>query len=215
MTTSQEQNSYFELIPDRVRALQYTALKKLYSDMNNEFFLGELPGVIFIIDSGKTNVMGYFQFKKLKGKKKLFSVIAVNSSQFSRDPKLSAATILHEMCHYWEAAIKKRKAANGYHDKYWAEKMRSVGLEPILNNQARTSVSHKIKADGMFDSWWKAIPENARKNIFNAEQLLKDNAGKRIATVEYTCPKCGIIMRAERGRVITCTSCDEQLQRKK
>jgi hypothetical protein len=64
------------------------------------------------------------------------------------------STLVHEMAHVWQHAHGK-PTRNGYHNKEWAAKMDSLGLNPSSTGapggkRTGQSVSHYIAAGGPF-----------------------------------------------------------------
>ena len=191
---------------------QYGAIQGMYDILNKTFFDGALPEVVFLLDYGKHNVMGYFQYQRLSVGGEETSVISMNPDAFSRDTKDVTATLIHEMCHCWEVYVLRHVPRSGYHDNSWAGKMRDCGLEPVYNNPSRTSCTHRIIPDGAFETWWNTMSEDAQKSIvlltgvFHLDENCKERT-KRNKTA-YQCPSCGSRMWGKSGMDIKCVPCD-------
>ena len=207
-----------KVLSPSISLAQYEALEGLYASMNARFFGGSLPDIVFLLDYGKHNVMGYFQFERVKsaGDGSMRSVISMNPDAFGRSSSDVAATLLHEMCHCWEAYVARIKPRSGYHDRHWAEEMRKCGLEPVFNNPSRTSCTHRIIEGGAFDAWWTSMDKDSRDSIillegaFSLDRVMK-RSGDRNKTV-YACPGCGARMWGKPALRVICVTCGKEFQ---
>ena len=124
--------------------------------LNRSLFEGELPNCLITLQRSKKSY-GYFcgdRFGRADGT--LTDEIALNPSHFRDRPQEEVlATLAHEMVHLWQHHFGK-PGRGRYHNKEWAEKMRSIGLQPTSTGKddgAETGdvMGHFIVADGPFD----------------------------------------------------------------
>ena len=104
--------------------------------------------------------------------------IALNPQYFrasGRDDRKVVSTLVHEMCHLWQHHFGKPGRAR-YHNKEWANKMRSLGLVPsntgeqggkdtgdqmshFINNSGRfAKIFDKLKSKGFALEWIEYPP---------------------------------------------------------
>lgn len=131
----------------------YNYLSEAFSFFNKALFDDELDHVMFVI-TRKKNVTGHFRRRGwLDENDEVFHEIAVNPQHFiSASPLELYQTIVHEMTHQWQFQ-KGTESRAGYHNKEWADKMRSIGLNPISKNGKGTgqSVSDEPEPNGPFE----------------------------------------------------------------
>ena len=155
----------------------YDPLQQAYENLNRSLFEGELPNCLITLQRSKKSY-GYFcgdRFGRADGT--LTDEIALNPTHFRDRPQEEVlATLAHEMVHLWQHHFGK-PGRGRYHNKEWAEKMRSIGLQPTSTGKddgAETGdvMGHIIVADGPFDRavgrcWrgaWSSHGPSNRKN---------------------------------------------------
>jgi len=129
------------------------------------------------------------------------------------------ATLAHEMVHLWQHHF-GTPGRGRYHNKEWAEKMRSIGLQPTSTGKddgAETGdvMGHIIVADGHFDRAvrkllakglivsWIEQPEKqaAPGDHSDDDEDSKSKSGKR---VRYVCPHGDMKAWAKHGAKLVC-----------
>jgi hypothetical protein len=142
----------------------YEELQQAFDFYNEKLFEGELPQCIIIL-TNKENSFGYFMpnsFVEVGNENRFKHTIAMNSEFFAvRDVDFTLSTLVHEMVHEYtfENGVYGR---GNYHNKWWAKKMKAVGLLPTDTGEeggAETgqSVTHKIIPGGIFDQCTKKL----------------------------------------------------------
>jgi hypothetical protein len=135
----------------------YAPLLIGFTHFNNDLFSGELPDCLLTIRA-KGRTQGFYspkRFAAVKDPTVLIDEIAMNPACFSVEPRREiAATIVHEMNHHWQEHC-GTPPRNGYHDREWATKMRSIGLVPsdtgtVGGRQTGYRMSHYIIENGAF-----------------------------------------------------------------
>lgn len=148
----------------------YAYLQSAFDFFNERLFENKLSPVIFTI-TRKTNVCGYFRKDGWSSEDgKLVHEIAINPAYFiTASPLELYQTICHEQVHQFQHSF-GTPSRGGYHNTEWADKMRSIGLEPISANGKGTGqkVGDKPIPNGAF--------EQACKDFFKA--------GYRLALVD-------------------------------
>jgi len=144
----------------------YEELGEAYEYYNKELFGNVLPECIIIL-SKKVNNFGHFMplnYIPVDGDGKEKHEIALNITMFAiRELRLTLSTLVHEMCHL--KTFEDGNYGRGcYHNKVWANLMRSVGLIPSSTgheggSETGQSVSHYIEEGGLFDVKTKKLIE--------------------------------------------------------
>ncbi len=153
-----------------------------------------MPNCLITLQRSKKSY-GYFcgdRFGRADGT--LTDEIALNPTHFRDRPQEEVlATLAHEMVHLWQHHFGK-PGRGRYHNKEWAEKMRSIGLQPTSTGKddgAETGdvMGHMIVADGPFD---RAVRKLLAKGL---GRLMDRAAGKacrrlsRMTTMRMPKPK--------------------------
>ncbi len=155
---SEAENAHVRLNTQSIKPTRetYDPLQQAYENLNRSLFEGELPNCLITLQRSKKSY-GYFcgdRFGRADGT--LTDEIALNPTYFRDRPQEDVlATLAHEMVHLWQHHFGK-PGRGRYHNKEWAEKMRSIGLQPTSTGKdggAETGdvMDHIIVADGSFD----------------------------------------------------------------
>ena len=194
----------------------YDPLQQTYDALNRSLFEGELPNSLITLQRTKKSY-GYFcgdRFGRADGT--LTDEIALNPSHFRDRPQEEVlATLAHEMAHLWQHHF-GTPGRGRYHNKEWAEKMKSIGLQPTSTGkddgpETGDVMGHLIVPDGPFDRavrkllarglvvLWTEQPEKRPDGDDNAKAESK--SGKR---VRYVCPHGDMKAWARHGAKLVC-----------
>ena len=229
----------------KLSAELYGKIQTVIDEIDKRFFRGakkeKIPQLVFAINNKcRTCVVAYVQPDALYDKKTdtKLQYMGINPDYLDRKLDEIISTVCHELCHVYEHAY-IHIPRGGYHDKQWAELMKDCGLEPIYNNTSKTSVTHKIIKDGVFEEFIKYFTEKYGEDYFNivsystevARRTRKelgiedddddsphaDNADKPIKKynrnkIKYVCKSCGMKVWGKSGLSIHCNDCDEDLE---
>ena len=195
------------------------SLKPTRETYDPSLFEGELPNCLITLQRSKKSY-GYFcgdRFGRADGT--LTDEIALNPTHFRDRPQEEVlATLAHEMVHLWQHHFGK-PGRGRYHNKEWAEKMRSIGLQPTSTSKddgAETGdvMGHIIVADGPFDRTvrkllakglvvlWIELPEKTADAVDDEDG--EEKASKSGKRVRYICPHGDMKAWAKHGAKLVC-----------
>ncbi|NLE01748.1 MAG: SprT family zinc-dependent metalloprotease [Fibrobacter sp.] len=137
----------------------YNNLLLAYKFMNEHLFQGILPICLITLQREKKSY-GYFcknKFMNNSDPSKCTDEIALNPQHFrsdGRDDRMVVSTLVHEMCHLWQSHFGD-PGRSRYHNKEWADKMKSLGLIPSSTGapggkETGDHMSHYIQENGLF-----------------------------------------------------------------
>jgi len=219
----------------------YDSLLLAYKFMTEHLFGNALPACLITLQR-ETHTFGYFCSKRFtndKNVKQSADEIALNPQYFrisGRDDRTVVSTLVHEMCHLWQHHFGKPGRAR-YHNKEWANKMRSLGLVPsntgeqggkdtgdqmshFINNAGSfAKIFDKLKSKG-FALEWIEYPPTIQQALAAGKMDLSEITAALIggksmprkvdkSKVKYTCPECGLNAWAKIGANLICGDCDE------
>lgn len=189
----------------------YDALQAAYDHFNWTLFESALPGCLITLQR-KGRSFGYFHHRRFANKDGTpCDEIALNPVHFlSRSVEDTLSTLVHEMAHLWQFHLGK-PGRRGYHNRQWAEKMKTLGLHPSSTGlpggaELGDTVSHYIIDGGGFIRAAEELTGKGFEIAWREQVLSAINAppgieggegkppppakgGKR---VKYTCPVCGL-----------------------
>jgi hypothetical protein len=194
-------------LPPTLRAC--AELQFSFDHFNATLFDSALPHCIITLQRSG-NCYGYFcaaRFDSRTGQQ--CDEIALNPTHILTRPLREVlSTQAHEMVHFWQQHFGK-PGRRGYHNRQWAQKMKSIGLGPSATGnpggkETGQSISHYIIAGGAFDrsarqlasggfalTWGDALPDRGLSGWrgVEGEPLDGSNPAKnRSNRVKYTCP---------------------------
>jgi predicted SprT family Zn-dependent metalloprotease len=140
-----------------ITTVQFKTLDDLYMFYNKKLFGRKLADCIVNM-SRHSGTYGFFSAQRWKtdegGEQKLVHEISLNPDHLDRPFIQWHATLVHEMCHLWQADFGS-PSRYGYHNKEWAGKMEEIGLTPSDTGQPggkRTgqNMTHYVNPEGLF-----------------------------------------------------------------
>ena len=198
-------------------------LNKVFDLLNEEFFEGELSRPTITIQS-TPKAYGHFSLREDTWVSKLGGTHEINigAGTLSRPIEEVAATLLHEMVHYYnyEMGIQDCSRGNTYHNRRFKEAAEARGL--IVTHSDKYGWSHTSPSDRLLE----VILDNdltdilINRNEYTGFRITgtgtRSGAGavlppKRSSTRKYICPCCGMSVRATRAVNVACMDCDMQL----
>lgn len=191
---------------------EYSLLYDAYDALNARFFESTLPRCVITLQHSRSCYGYYHQEKFVElGSGRPTHEIALNPDDFDRSETDVLATLLHEMCHCWQAEFGK-PSRSGYHNKEWAEKMLDVGLElqavgKPAGQQTGQKVSHRIVPTGAFLSFATGYLSKQKLLLFKSYRDVDDKKPTRNSKTKYTCPYCGQNAWAKPAAELLCGVC--------
>ena len=200
-------------------------LNKLFDLLNDEFFEGALARPTITIMS-TPKAFGSFSLRDdawitKNGKT---HEINIGAGTLARPIENVCATLLHEMCHYWDFVngVKDTSRGYSYHNKRFKDTAESHGL--TVTHSERYGWSHTEPADALLDfvlyNGLTDILINRNESTgFAIGGGTGTHSGTPVPTVtkkpsstrKYICPCCGMSVRATKVVRIACMDCDEQM----
>ena len=198
-------------------------LNKVFDLLNAEFFENTLSRPTITIQS-TPKAYGHFSLREDTWVSKLGGTHEINigAGTLSRPIEEVAATLLHEMVHYYnyEIGVQDCSRGNTYHNRRFKEAAEARGL--IVTHSDKYGWSHTSPSDRLLE----VILDNGltdillNRNEYTGFRITgtgtHSGAGaalppKRSSTRKYTCPCCGMSVRATRAVNVACLDCDMQL----
>ena len=220
---------------------QFNALNGAYQFFNKNLFKGELPGCILNFSRlrGTHGFLAPERWKRVGEEEFGTHEISLTPTTLYRSPIEIFSTLVHEMCHLWQWEF-GNPSRNGYHNKEWAAKMKSVGLIPSNTGkpdgkETGQKMTHYIEENGRYH---KAFKRLAKKYILpftsldgemmkmlieggtNGSDGEESERKKRLRKLrpisrnktKYSCPDCKVNVWGKPGLKIICGECDETFQ---
>lgn len=198
-------------------------LNKIFDLLNAEFFEGALSRPTITIQS-TPRAYGHFSLRDDTWVSTLGATHEINigAGTLARPIEEVAATLLHEMVHYYnyENGIQDCSRGNTYHNKKFKATAEAHGL--VVEHSQKYGWSHTSPGDALLDF----ILENGLTDILISRN---EFAGFHItgtgthsgtgttppartsSTRKYICPCCGNSVRATKAVNIACLDCDVQM----
>lgn len=127
-------------------------LQKAFDLFNAELFDGQLPPTMLTmqrITNGAGTVFGYYRPQGFRNNRNIRTVdeISVNPAALAGYPTIeNLQTMVHEQCHQWQHR-RGKPSRKSYHNREFAEKMKSVGLMPSSTGKPGGAETGQTMAD--------------------------------------------------------------------
>lgn len=199
-------------------------LEKMYRELNNDFFGGELEEV-FITIQPTPMAYGHVTCSKVwkTGDTHKYE-LNIGASTMDRPIEHVVATLLHEMVHIYhlQHGIQDCSRGNTYHNKKFKEKAESVGL--IISHDKTYGWTITEPSDDLIlyicEKGWIDIMSGRNDGLRIVPPSSGDSGRiippsgtpktkKPSSTRKYACPCCGISVRATKEVRIVCADCSE------
>lgn len=199
-------------------------LNKVFDLLNAEFFESELSRPTITIQS-TPKAYGHFSLREDTWVSTLGGTHEINigAGTLSRPIEEVAATLLHEMVHYWSYihGIQDCSRGNTYHNRKFKAAAEAHGL--IVDHHEKYGWTITKPSDELLEVILKYDLTDIllNRNEFSGFQITGTGthsgvdfgtmAPRKSSTRKYVCPCCGMIVRATRNVNVACLDCDEQL----
>ena len=204
-------------------------LEKIYRDLNNDFFGGELEEVFITIQS-TPKAYGHVSCSKIWNSKTGLERYELNmgAGTIARPIEETVATMLHEMVHVYHLmnGIKDTSRGNAYHNKTFKAKAESVGL--IIDYDKRIGWSVTTPSDELIlyvaDKGWTDVSMYRYEGMYfpiggnggrpasgDDDSATPPATKKPSSTRKYQCPCCKNSVRATKELFVICGDCTEKM----
>ena len=197
---------------EAITPIEYSGLQGAFDHFNAALFEGSLPDV-FITYQRKAHSFGYFAADRFSGRidKSGNHELALNPDGFiNQTDEQVCQTLVHEMTHVWQHAHGK-PASRGYHNKEWAAKMKSIGLQPsstgmVGGKETGQKMSDYIIPDGPFTKTYAKLAATGWK--LNLQSAHRPGAkGGTNSNSKFTCSSCGQNVWGKPDTKVLCMPC--------
>ncbi len=137
--------------------------------------------------------------------------INITAQQLSRPIKEIAATLIHEMCHYYAALnnMQDTSRSGTYHNKLFKDIAEKHGLiVKCVQTIGWSQTSLNERTDEIIKVFIEANPET----LIYRMPIVKGQRVKTSSTRKYQCPCCGNSVRATKEVNIECADCFELMR---
>ena len=202
-----------------ITPVEYGGLQKAFDFFKEHLFKERWLPDVFITYQRKSRMYGYFgadRFSTRSGEAGKHE-IALNPDNFiGRSDSEILSTLVHEMVHLWQHLF-GTPPRRSYHDKEWAAKMKSLGLQPSATGEpggkeVGEHMSHYVIPDGPFEQAYRQLAASGWK--LNLESVVREGktATKRYPQkTKFSCSTCGLNAWAKPDAALTCTACAQPM----
>ena len=194
---------------------QIASMEGAFDVLNERLFGGELPRPVITI-SPKPGTNGHFTpWRSWASGEDAFHEINLGAETIGRPVAEVMATLLHEMVHLHchEQGIKDTSRGGTYHNGRFRIEAEKRGL--VIAYDKRIGWSLTSPGDSLLlmarQGAFKKV-EGELRELHRLGRPAAASAAKRpSSTRKYTCPRCGMSVRATRAVRVKCVECDEEL----
>jgi len=190
-------------------------LSRLYDYINAELFDNELtPLVITVQADDKNKYYGWFTLKKVwkeNAEDEGAYEINISAQYLNRPINQTAATLIHEMCHYYAKLNNMQDVSRSgtYHNKLFKKIAETHGL--TVECVKTIGWSHTELTEDSERLIAAFVSNNPVSMIYRTPPV-KGGKVSTSSTRKYICPVCGLSVRATKTVNIICADCDEPMR---
>lgn len=200
-------------------------LYRAFDILNKEFYDNELPYPIITIQKGRANNLGWFTLGKVwknsSNEEQQAYEINITANNLNREPIDIIGTLLHEMVHYYHALNDIKDATNNVHNKKFKNEAERVGF--IVTKGSPNGWGYTECGEDLKDFILTEINPNAECFLyFRNNCVLKDKEKgegdgtekkpRKKNTFKYTCPCCGLEIKAKSDVNVLCGDCNVSME---
>jgi hypothetical protein len=211
--TIPQPNEHDELMASTaITMTEYGGLQAAFDFMNIALLCGLLPDA-FIVYSRKPHSRGHFSDDRYSARDGKFKrpEISLNPDAFiDRTDEQIVSTLVHEMVHLQQARFGK-PSKRGYHNREWAEMMKTIGLMPsnsgaIGGKETGQQMSHFIIPNGPFaQAFAKLAATGWRLNLQST--VVAGGTKAPSSKLKFTCQDCAANAWAKPTSELVCKTC--------
>lgn len=186
-------------------------LNNLFDKFNFEYYDSKLQRPMITVSPDTVNAYGWittWKAWKEDNDEDGYYEINICAEYLNRDMKEICATLLHEMVHLWnlQNGIKDTSRNGTYHNKKFKDTAESHGLMISKHEKYGWTITDLNKETETFI-------ENLKLEKFNLYRTKKQkgSVASKKSSLKYTCPDCGMSVRATREVRIICADCNSDL----
>ena len=198
-------------------------LNKVFDILNEEFFESELSRPTITIQS-TPKAYGHFSLREDTWVSKIGGTHEINigAGTLSRPIEEVAATLLHEMVHYYNHinGVQDCSRGNTYHNRRFRDAAVARGL--IITHSEKYGWSHTTPGDELLEVILKHDLTDILLNRNECSGFQIPGTGthsggtptitpRKSSSRKYMCPCCGMSVRATKAVNIACMDCNEQM----
>jgi hypothetical protein len=204
-------------------------LQRMFRLLNSTYFNDELERpVITVLTDITSGAYGWISVHKVWSSKDntWFREINLCAEYLNRPPELVITTLMHEMCHLYNIhrGIQDTSRGGTYHNQKFKEV--AEARELLVGKSERYGFCITTPSA----EFTELVRENCRAGCFKLERMktYRDGTPKTTTTGvdgrektttrtkqssrRYTCPKCGVIVRATKEVNIMCADCNQTME---
>jgi len=208
----------YDTTPSRITQVEYQAFQDAYDFFNTVLFEESLPPVLVTLQR-RARSKGYFSPERFDARLDSAAAheLALNPDRFAeRSDADILSTLVHEMVHVWQQTH-GTPPRRGYHDRAWAAKMRTIGLQPSSTGapggqETGQQISHYILPDGAYARAYAQLQATGFCLHWQSKPLSAHKRGKNASKTKYTCPDCGLNAWARPAAHLICGDCEIPLE---
>jgi predicted SprT family Zn-dependent metalloprotease len=198
--------------PVAITPVEYGGLQAGYEFFSAELFDGALPN-LFITYQRRAGSAGYFAPERFSARTDVGTQheLALNPDGFlGQTDEQICQTLVHEMCHVWQQHCGK-PPSRGYHNCEWADKMKSIGLQPsstgmVGGKETGQKMSDYVIPGGRFtQAFAKLAASGWRLNLQSAHRAGAKGGGD--SKTKFTCRACGASVWSKPSTQVICAIC--------
>jgi hypothetical protein len=201
--------------PVAITPVEYGGVQEAFDHFNGELFGGELPDCFFVYQR-RSHSGGHFAPNRFVGRGINFArhELSLNPDGFvGKTDEFICSILVHEMTHCWQEhfGAKKKREDYRYHDREWALKMKSMGLQPsntgmVGGKETGVRMAHYIIPGGPFvQSYEKLAATGWKLNLQSAYRPSGTRAPN--SKVKSTCLSCGGNAWSKPNYQLACVAC--------
>ncbi len=199
-------------------------LNKMFDLLNQAFFENALSRPTITIQS-TPKAYGHFSLREdtWVSKTGISHEINIGAGTLARPIEEVAATLLHEMVHYWnyQNGIQDCSRGNTYHNKRFRAAAEERGL--LVSHSDKYGWSHTTPGDALLQF---CLDNDLTDILINRNEFTGFQIGgtgthsgtgfagvptRKSSTRKYACPCCGMSVRATKVVNIACLDCAKQM----
>jgi predicted SprT family Zn-dependent metalloprotease len=198
--------------PLAITPVEYSGLQEAFDHFNSALFEGALPDV-FITYQRKAHSAGYFSPDRFAARVGDFGKheLALNPDGFiGQTDEQVCQTLVHEQTHVWQHVF-GTPSARGYHNREWAAKMKSIGLQPsstgmVGGKENGQRMSDYVIPGGPFTQAYAKLAATGWKlNLQSAHRAGPPKVAD--SKTKFTCAGCGQNAWGKPDLAIVCEPC--------